>query len=192
MLGVERIAGIARRCRSALCEHHTVGLIIGDHAGPVRRGITLPVIRVTVAFGMDDAADVHGVRRLPPGLLLLQIDRDGDAGISKQGLRGDLRIGGAHVSQIHRLPALSNCEEGTGTAKEISTATIAMTISISINVKPLRFSFISFSVPVPPRGARQNPAAVIPAGFGCFQVEKNHFFSRMKQDKTGTKLSIKW
>ena len=69
---------------------------------------------------------------------------------------------------------------------------IAMTISITINVKPLRFSFISFSVPVPPRDARQNPAAVIPAGFGCFQVEKNHFFSRMKQDKTGTKLSIKW
>ena len=82
-----------------------MGLIIGDLAGPVRRGITLPVIRVTDAFGMDDAADVHGVHRLPPGLLLLQIDRDGDMGISKQGLRGDLRIGGAHVGQIHRLPA---------------------------------------------------------------------------------------
>ena len=26
-------------------------------------------------------------------------------GLSKQGLRGDLRIGGAHVGQIHRLPA---------------------------------------------------------------------------------------
>ena len=82
-----------------------MGLIIGDHAGPVRRGITLPVIRVALVFGMDDAADVHGIYRLPPGLLLLQLDRDGDIGISKQGLRGDLRIGGAHVSQIHRLPA---------------------------------------------------------------------------------------
>ena len=82
-----------------------MGLIIGDLAASARLRITLPVIRVTVAFGMDDAADGHGVRRLPPGLLLLQIDRDGDAGISKQGLRGDLRIGGAHVSQIHRLPA---------------------------------------------------------------------------------------
>ena len=122
----------------------------------------LPVIRVTDAFGMDDAADVHGVRRLPPGLLLLQLDRDGDAGISKQGLRGDLRIGGAHVSQIHRLPALSNCEESTGTATEISTATIAMTISISINVKPLRFSFISFSVPAPLKGT---PARIRPRLF---------------------------
>ena len=82
-----------------------MGLIIGDLAGPVRLRITLPVIRVTGAIGMDDAADVHGVHRLPPGLLLLQIDRDGDMGISKQGLRGDLRIGSAHVGQIHRLPA---------------------------------------------------------------------------------------
>ena len=103
--GIERIAGLDRRCRSVPFEHHTVDLIIGDHAVSVRRRIALPVIRVTVVFGMDDAADVHGIYRLPPGLLLLQLDRDGDIGISKQGLRGDLRIGGAHVSQIHRLPA---------------------------------------------------------------------------------------
>ena len=82
-----------------------MGLIVGDLAASARLRITLPVIRVTPAFEMDDAADVHGVHRLPPGLLLLQIDRAGDIGLSKQGLCGDLRIGGAHVGQIHRLPA---------------------------------------------------------------------------------------
>ena len=85
--GIERIAGLARRCRSAPCEHHTVGLIIGDLAASARLRITLPVIRVTVAFGMDDAADVHGVRRLPPGpVSYTHLDHGRNAGRPASGL----------------------------------------------------------------------------------------------------------
>ena len=79
---------------------------IGDDTGPVGRSNTLPIIRISLVFVMDDAADIYRIDRLPVRLLLLQLARDRGLKISELRLCGDLCIRGAYIRKVCGLPAL--------------------------------------------------------------------------------------